>query len=213
MANVTLAERSQLHIARKLWHIFIGGGAVAIYHMGDHPLKFWGAIAFGIAVFGFALDFTRLRLPKLNETFIRAFSIILRKSERSNFSGLPFYALGVALSIYFYQKEIALLSIYFLVFADPASSFIGIQYGKDKILPHKSLQGTITCFLVCFVITLLTLFESEHETSTLIAFALLAGVFGAISELFSAFNIDDNITIPVVSGAGLSLLNYFFKIY
>ena len=40
-------------------------------------------------------------------------------------------------------------------------------------------------------------------------FSLLAGIVGSISELFSKY-IDDNFSIPVVSGIGLTFINLFF---
>jgi diacylglycerol kinase (CTP) len=61
----------------------------------------------------------------------------MRQSEKKSLSGMPFYALGVGLTLYFYKPSIALLAITFLVFADPLSSFFGILYGKRKILPNN----------------------------------------------------------------------------
>ena len=47
----------------------------------------------------------------------------------------------------------------------------------------------------------------------ILIFAIVSGFIGAASELISAFNIDDNLTIPVVSGLGMTLLNYFVKVF
>ncbi len=47
----------------------------------------------------------------------------------------------------------------------------------------------------------------------LMGFAIVAGLIGAASELISAFNIDDNLTIPVLSGLGMTLLNHFVTVY
>jgi dolichol kinase len=41
----------------------------------------------------------------------------------------------------------------------------------------------------------------------------VAGVIGAASELISAFNIDDNLTIPVLSGLGITLLNKWVTVF
>jgi dolichol kinase len=50
------------------------------------------------------------------------------------------------------------------------------------------------------------------DNSNLLWFAILGGVIGSIAEMLSAFNIDDNLTIPVISGLGLTVLNYLFKV-
>ncbi len=200
-------KRDDLHLARKFWHIGCGSiGLIAYYNLGQSQL-FWSGAAGIIALIGFSLDFLRLKNEKFNQLFMSYATPLMRSSEKSGFSGLPFYALGVSLAFLLYQKEIAELAILFLVFADPFSSFIGVMYGKDKILPNKTLQGTIAGFFVCYLITLIYLFSSSAKDIDLIIFAAIAGIIGSVSELFSAFNIDDNLTIPVVAGAGLTLLN------
>jgi dolichol kinase len=100
----------------------------------------------------------------------------------------------------------------FLVFSDPISSFFGILYGKDKIMPNKSLQGAIACFFTCYLITLFYGMSYGAGGSELLWFAILGGVVGALGEMMSAFNIDDNLTIPVVAGSGLTVLNYLLSV-
>jgi dolichol kinase len=53
---------------------------------------------------------------------------------------------------------------------------------------------------------------SELGTHLLI-FAIVSGVIGSASELVSAFNIDDNLTIPVISGLGMTLLNKYVTVF
>ena len=137
----------------------------------------------------------------------------MRRSEKEGMSGLPFYALGISLALFFYRKEIAVISILFLVFSDPISSFFGVLYGKDKILPNKSLQGAVAGFFTCYLITLFYCMNVTEISTGLLIFSILGGVIGSLSELISAFNIDDNLTIPVLSGLGLTLVNYFLPIF
>jgi dolichol kinase len=137
----------------------------------------------------------------------------MRRSEREGVTGLPFYALGASLALFFYDKDIAILSIMFLVFSDPLSSFFGVLYGKDKIMPNKSLQGAVAGFFTCYLITLFYVMNSTTLGSHILVFSIVAGLIGSASELISAFNIDDNLTIPVVSGLGMTLLNYFVKVF
>lgn len=208
----TLAKRNDLHILRKLWHIGVGFACLYTYYSFNYDIKVWGFFAFVCAVAGFVLDFARLNNKAFNKFVLKLMGPIMRKSEKDGFSGLPFYGLGCALSIFFYQSDIALISIMFLVFADPVSSFVGVNFGKDKILPNKSLQGTIAGFFVCYIITIVYIADFATTTFDVLSFALFGGVIGTLAELSSAFNIDDNLTIPVLSGAGLTLANYFFQI-
>lgn len=207
-----LAKRDDIHILRKAWHIVFGSVCVAIYYFMDVEIRFWGYFAIIAAALGFGSDLLRLHYKSFNTMVLKIMGPLMRSSERDSFSGLPFYALGVGLSIILFNEQIAVLSILFLVFADPIASYVGINFGKDKILPNKSLQGTIAAFAICSILTVLFCMSSGVGEVKLIIFSTLAGLVGAMSELASAFNIDDNLTIPVLSGAGLSILNHFFQI-
>ncbi len=207
-----LAKRSDLHILRKLWHMGSGSVCLLIYYQTGELSTLWGWAILTVAMAGFALDLARARVSALNEFVIRVMGPFMRASERDGFSGLPFYALGVSLALLLFSPKIALLAIMFLVFSDPISSFFGILYGKDKIMPNKSLQGAIAGFFTCYLITLFYGIHYGAGGSGLLWFAILGGVVGAIAEMLSAFNVDDNLTIPVISGLGLTVLNYLLKV-
>lgn len=209
--NQVLHKRSDLHLLRKFWHMGVGSMCLAIFYLTGEDQQLWAWVTLGFAVAGFGFDIGRMYSEGLNNFVLKVMGPFMRSSERNGLSGLPFYALGVSLAMHLFQKEIALLSVFFLVFSDPISSFFGIIYGKDKIMPNKSLQGAIACFFTCYLITLF--YGIVHgDASQLLWFSILAGVIGAVSEMLSAFNIDDNLTIPVVSGLGLTVLNYFFHV-
>lgn len=208
-----LSERSDLHILRKIWHIFCGVSVLGAYYLSGQDIMYFGWFCLSVALVGFLGDVLRMKSKKFNTLAIKTLGLFMRKSEENGFTGLPFYALGAGLSIMFYDKHIALISIMFLVFADPIASFVGVNLGKDKILPNKSLQGTMASFFVCYIVSFLYLADYGVDSFNLILFSLCAGIIGSISELASAFNIDDNLTIPVISGAGLTVLNYIFKVF
>jgi dolichol kinase len=208
-----LAKRSDIHLLRKLWHISTGGSALWIYYNILPERKLWAYVSLAIALMGFTLDLMRMKNKALNELVVKLMGPLMRKSESTGFSGLPFYALGISLSLFLFKEKIALLAITFLVFSDPISSFFGVRYGKDKILPNKSLQGSLAGFCTCYLITLFSVIGVGASPLAILSFSLLCGVIGSVSELVSAYNIDDNLTIPVLSGLGITLLNYIFKIF
>ena len=208
-----LHKRSDLHLFRKLWHISTGSLGLFLFVRSQQDQQFWGFLVLGIALAGFVLDIARARYPKINHFVIKFAGPLMRRSEKDGMSGLPFYALGVSLSLFFYNRDIAILSVMFLVFSDPLSSFFGVLYGKDKILPNKSLQGAVAGFFTCYLITLF--YTMNHVTlgNHILIFAVVAGLIGALSELVSAFNVDDNLTIPVLSGLGMTVLNHFVTVF
>jgi dolichol kinase len=208
----TLAKRSDLHLMRRVWHVLCGVVCLAAFYLTNSPILHWGYLSLVIAFLGFGLDFIRLKNQKFNDTLTSLFGPIMRKSEKVSFSGLPFYALGVALSIFFYEESIAILAILFLIFGDPVASVVGVYYGRDRLLPNKTLQGTIAAFTTCLCVAIIYLIALKVYSPNLILFAFFGAIIGALSELLSAFNIDDNLTIPVISGAALTLFNIWLNV-
>lgn len=208
-----LHKRSDLHLLRKLWHISTGSIGLFFFLKSGEETQFWAFITLAIALTGFVVDIARARYAPFNYVVIKLMGPLMRRSEKEGLSGLPFYALGVSLSLFFYSKDIAILSVMFLVFSDPLSSFFGVLYGKDKIMPNKSLQGAVAGFFTCYLITLFYTMNNATLGNNILIFAVVAGLIGALSELVSAFNIDDNLTIPVLSGLGMTVLNYFVTVF
>lgn len=208
-----LHKRSDLHMLRKLWHICTGSLGLFLFLRSSMDTRSWAIGVLLIALAGFSTDMLRARFKKLNFIVLRLAGPLMRRSEREGMSGLPFYALGASLSLFFYQKDIAVLSIMFLVFSDPLSSFFGVLYGKDKIMPNKSLQGAVAGFFTCYLITLFYTMNTVNLSTDILVFSIVAGLIGSASELISAFNVDDNLTIPVVSGLGMTLLNHFVPMF
>lgn len=208
-----LHKRSDLHLLRKLWHITTGSIGLFFFTRSPQDQQFWAFVVLGIALAGFVMDISRARYPYMNHLVIKFMGPLMRRSEKEGVSGLPFYALGVSLALFFYTRDIAILSVMFLVFSDPLSSFFGVLYGKDKIMPNKSLQGAVAGFFTCYLITLF--YTMNHVTlgNHILIYAVVAGLIGALSELVSAFNIDDNLTIPVLSGLGMTVLNHFVNVF
>ena len=207
-----LRLRTDLHLTRKLWHILTGLTGLFVYKKVGISSDI---AAFALLIFSlisFSMEYLRLRNERLNELLVGVLRPIMRESEKNSVSGMPFYALGVSLALFFFPQKIAVLAVLFLIFADPIASFFGILYGKDKILPNKSLQGTIAAFTVCYILTLIygLMYTAPHMN--LLVFAIAAGVIGAISEMCSQF-VDDNLCIPVVSGLGLCLVNFVIPLF
>jgi dolichol kinase len=183
-----------------------------VYFKAGRNTELAAAILLVFSTLAFGFEYLRLRNEKINNLLITVMKPVMRESEKNSLSGLPFYALGVSLSLFFYSPKIAVLSILFLVFADPIASFFGILYGVDKILPNKSLQGTIAAFTVCYVASLVYGLLHAGSNINVLVFAIVGGAIGALSELCSQF-VDDNLCIPVVAGFGLTVLNYFIPLF
>lgn len=195
-----LAKRNDLHLKRKLWHVTTGLIALAITFALKLDSKEAALISFIVGASGLIFEGLRLKFSSLNQFFISLAGNVLREREKHHISGFTFYCLGVSGCFFFFPWDYALISVLFLIFADPAASIIGITFGRTKTFLGKSLEGSLGCFFVCAGICLL--YGSPEPEVSLLSFALLGGFSGAVSELL-AF-LDDNLTIPLMSGFFLS---------
>lgn len=204
--------RNDLHLLRKIWHMATGLIGLWIYKAWHLEAKTLAFTLVTVGVASFFLELMRLKNERLNKFLMKGMAPLMRESEKEQISGLPYYAMGVGTSFYLFDERLATLSSLFLIFADPLASFFGILYGTTKLLPHKSLQGSIAAFSVCYLITLIFGLIYVGPSSLLLLFALLAGFVGCLSEM-SAIFIDDNLLIPILSGAALTGLNFYFNLF
>lgn len=204
--------RNDLHVIRKLWHIFAGVFGMTLYIHLDLPSIVVAHVLMGVGLTAFTLDFLRLKIPAFNILVLKVMGAFMRESEKDSLSGLPFYALGVSISLYLFPERLAVLAILFLIFADPISSYFGVMFGKDKITSNKSLQGSCAGFITCYFLSLCYGILYAQPGIELFLFSVFAGLIGSASELLSEF-VDDNLSIPVASGFGLTFLNLFIPLY
>lgn len=177
---------------------------VLVYLMGTPKSVCVFLLLSGLA-FVLTLEFGRLRFPQLNDWAIRAMGPLMRKSEVNKVSGTPFYVGSVLLCVIIFPKSIAILSILFLAIGDPISSVFGILYGDlgPRFSNGKSLIGTAAGMSVCCLITFIYFYASQSASlgaSALIALA--GGIAGGGAEMIP-LDIDDNFSIPLVSGLAL----------
>ncbi|MCB0412149.1 MAG: hypothetical protein KDD22_06455, partial [Bdellovibrionales bacterium] len=145
--EILLRRRNDAHMARRLWHS-LGVTSILILYLNltqAQALKFAAVITFLFV----ALDLLRQHIPTLNRILIGVFRPFMRESERYGIAGTSALLLAVFLLIFFYPHDVVVLSLLFLAFADPLASYVGVRYGKDKILKEKSLQGTLAAFAIC----------------------------------------------------------------
>lgn len=205
-----LKNRSDLHLARKIWHVSTVFIMFALWVFLPH----W--LSMTLLVFGFlalvTADFFRLRNENFNRLLTSFFGPIMRNNELHRLAGTTYLITGTVLIAVFFNKGVVALSLLFLAFADPIASYVGIKYGKDKLFGHKSVQGFIAAFVVCTVLCYLFLFYNRVQEYILIV-SLLAGLVGSLSELIPVGKLDDNFSMPVLSSIGLSVLFYFFDYF
>ncbi|MCY4524050.1 MAG: hypothetical protein OXB84_04855 [Halobacteriovoraceae bacterium] len=208
-----MKNKKKLHLSRKIWHVTTGLAGLGVYYLANLSTYEAAMVCFTMTFLDLVLELSRLHYSALNKLFMKVMGPFLKTTEKNTLSGFPYYTLGCGLSFYFFTEPIAILSILFLIFADPLSSAFGILYGKDQLFSNKTLQGSIAGVVVCYIISLAYGMMHDAYGTELLVFSLLAGIVGSISEMISYGHLDDNLSIPVISGLGITFLNLFFNFF
>ena len=208
---VDFKKRSDIHYARKIWHV------LSVLLMFLAYLYLPPAVSMAMLIVGWFLfvgvDVMRQSRPALNDWALHAFKYILRESEVNKLAGTTYLVTGVLVVDVFFPRPIVALTLLFLAFADPIASLIGIKYGKDKIFGHKSIQGFMAAFVVCLIACFLFLHFNNYLLDRIVVVSLFAGLIGAFAELIPIGKLDDNLTLPILSAIGLYILFYFFGFF
>lgn len=204
LGNLELKTRSDLHIARKIWHMAGVSLIVLLYYLLPRNVALTILACF--AIFGISLDLLRQKYPGLNDFVVHAMGMIMRKTEVNKLAGTTYLLIGVSIVVVFFPPQVAGLSLLFLAFADPIASYCGIKYGKDKLLGNKSVQGFVAAFVVCTLLCGLYLYFANFLMERIIVVSFLAGLAGALAELVPIGKADDNLTLPVLSAFALLII-------
>ncbi len=210
MKSLGLKKRSDLHLARKMWHAC---GVLLIAYLHS-ILEFDVSIVLLVffSTITVAADTLRMYSPKFNNIALRTLHMVMRENEIDKYSGNTYLIFGVLIITLFFPHEIVSLALLFLAFADPLASFFGIKFGKTKIAGNKSLEGFLAALGVCFILTYIYLqfkngnLEMIRYNMTILQIVMLsfiAGIVGAFSEILPIGKLDDNLTLPVLSATGL----------
>ena len=182
------------HIGRKLFHILGGVGLLSLYYLlgRRNALVCYVLIALSIL----ALDVIRLRITGFNTFLQKHFSSFIRMNESNKLTGIFPYMAGVGLTLFLYRTDIATVAILFLIFGDVTATTVGERFGRTRLAGQKSLEGTLA-FIAAAVLAGLLM----NMTMIRLPFGLIlfGAVIAACVELLP-FSLNDNITIPVISG-------------
>ena len=127
---------------------------------------------------------------------------ILREKELNQLSGTCYFSLGVTISIYVFPPAVSIMSIIWLVLGDMAAALIGVSFGGESCVikmgrdGKKSVEGSLAMFTTCVILGMFV-FSGVY----LGEYAVFIGSLAAtLVELYEPLGLNDNITIPVLSG-------------
>ncbi|HRE41004.1 MAG TPA: SEC59/DGK1/VTE5 family protein [Ignavibacteria bacterium] len=194
-------------LKRKLIHLSSSGIAIFYWFSSkDVTLPIIG-LMFLISI---SLDLLRYFSPKFNEIFLKLFGKILRHHEIEKnglvFSGSTCLLCSCLILIIFFPKIIAVMAILIMTVSDTAAALYGKNFGKIHI-KNKTLEGSLAFFISgLFVIFLTPKFDYSFTEYSIAIFTLIVT---CLSE-YIPFDIDDNLTIPIIFATLYFLL---FKLF
>lgn len=182
-----------------MWHIF-GGLSLAMAGLLVPENIFLPALISATVAF-LILELGRLKLPQVNRRFLTWFHPFLREKEASTLTGTAYLLVAAVIVFIFCDKSIAVVALTFVALGDPMAGMVGERWGKPK-MRGKSLVGSGACLLSCLV--------AGAILSAITHVALSLVVIGALCATlieFLSLRINDNLTIPLVSGGAMMLVS------
>ena len=187
---------------RRLWHL-LGGSffpVLAFFVPKEALLITVGAMT-GVFV---VWEIARLNNARVNRWMASNLRVILKDEERYRPTGttcLLFSSLAVFL---LFDKYVAITSLLFVSLGDLMATVIGEEYGRQVVCSSKTLEGSLACLASCLLIGMVM---SRVNPAITLAVALVGAVSATIVELLP-IPIDDNLTVPLISGGIMTLIMY-----
>ncbi|HEY8364604.1 MAG TPA: hypothetical protein VIK84_03445 [Haloplasmataceae bacterium] len=138
---------------------------------------------------------------------------LVKGIERENKKdlGTIYYPLSLIILVIFsclcLQKPyIGAIGTFILGYGDGLATITGKLWGKKKLYKRKTYIGSMTMFIVSFIIMIIIL--SVYQPNQIILLSFLVAIGATLLELFSSKGFD-NLTVPI----GSSLLYYILTLF
>lgn len=188
-------------LARKATHMFalvIPGG---YYFLGLDKFEML-YIMVPVTLATIAIDISRLREWRFWKHYmVKYFGRMVRHhEEQGDFTGATYILLSVCFTVALYSKPIAIAALSFIIVGDTFAALIGRKFGKHKFR-NKSFEGSFGCLIGTVIVALVV-------PDLVLPVALTGAVVATLAEALS-FGIDDNVSVPIVSGLVMTLVHRF----
>jgi acyl phosphate:glycerol-3-phosphate acyltransferase len=150
------------------------------------------AVLGGLTAIALALDVLRLRSRRVNRLFFRGLQPFASPREAAGIASSTWFVIGCLLTVALFPRDIAVAAILVLALADSTASYVGRRWGRRPLG-----TGTVEGSLVFLTIALAVLVPLVGLVA-----ALAAALAATVAERLP-WPLDDNLTVPLVTGAVL----------
>ena len=183
---------------RSLLHLIVGVASVLILFL---PQKGVIAALGSALILALLFEAIRLRNGRANRWFMLRFHMLVREEEEGKVAGHIYFLIGTLATALIFRREIAATAILFLAVGDVAGVAAGSILGELRLWRGKTVEGAIACFVSCLMIGLvpISLYGMDFRK------VVLGAAVATLAEL-APIPPDDNLTIPLLSGAAMTLI-------
>ncbi|MCP4548784.1 MAG: hypothetical protein GY835_20180 [bacterium] len=178
---------------RKGLHLATVGIPLTIWFM---PRSFWQWPLIIGTIIVVIIELIRFGHPGFGALFRRVLGPYMRRHEQDELMGSTYLTIACLLSAFLLPREIAVAVMGYLILGDGLAGLVGRTWGRIPIGFHKTLEGTVTGFLVNLGVGLL-IFRDPVPA--------LVGAAVASAAEYLPIPLDDNLAIPLASGVVLVL--------
>lgn len=147
-----------------------------------------------LSIFAIFIEYLRNKFKFIDGYFKALFNTMLRQEEsRGKITGATWMLFGDTITIFMFPKEIAVPALIFLSIGDTFAAIIGKLYPYIKI-KDKTLTGTIAGIITSIIAGL-------YVNQVLLPEIIILGAIIAMVVELLPISVNDNLTIPVVSGS------------
>jgi len=184
---------------RRCFHITAGSSipVLAIFVSAELMIGLL-AVLCGLAI---TVEAARFIYPPLNQTLTELLRPVLKKGEAHGVTAATYMLLAGLVSFLLFDQHLAVAALLFLSVGDPFAALVGSRVGGPRLW-RKSPWGSVALFASAAVLSL-TLWATGVASPL---WPLLAGGIVAATVEIMPIPLDDNLTVPLVSGGAMALM-------
>ena len=208
------SDAASIHLERRVFHALAASGLPVVALLLPlslvQDLSLAQGLALGAALAMVAAEVGRRLSPRLNRLFVRAFGRMMRPAEeQGRITGATYLACASAAALLLYPPSVAALALLFHAWGDPAAAMVGSRFGRLRLPAlgggspqRKTLEGSLAFFCVSLVVSAVLWASGAFDVFWP---AAVGALVAAVVELVR-LPVDDNATVPLVSGGLMAVL-------
>ena len=186
---------------RNIFHVLNSVVVIALIELVPYEYIMWPASC-ALALVWF-LEISRRFSTTWNAKIMALFGPVAHPYENHRVNSGTWFVTALFLLALTGRPLLGAIGVAVLGFADPAAALVGRRFGRHPLVNGRTLEGSAAFFLVGTLAVLATLLVLHPGAAIGWRLALVAcgsAFTGTLVELFS-FRVDDNLSIPLATGA------------